>query len=236
MTESTENLEVLDENGGAPIQPSSGSDQAPSSPADAKIIESLTKRLAMAEGEIKGLKSEKDKSIVKVATGLAETKEQINTIKKLIDKGLDEDEIAEKLAIRRLLQPQDKTSESEVAPEPLPGKQEAAPKIDREAIAIKNGIDVTSTEYVEIAKSVSDEEYISQLVALATGRYMSPQLPTNPANILPASPTGGSIPKATPDDYIKAMKAARGQGPAVGRQIQEKYLKLGVDVYNIPLA
>jgi len=236
MTQSTENLELKGGEQETPNLASSPNGQATSSPADAATIESLTKRLAMAEGEIKGLKSEKDKGIVKVATGLAETKEQIDTIKKLIEKGLDEDEIVEKLAIKRLLKAQEETPVSEIEPPVSPGKPTAAPRVDREAIARNNGIDITSAEFTEISSIDSDDEYISQLVALATGRYKSTSMQPNPAAIMPASPTGGSIPKATSEQYLKEMYAARGKGVEVGRQIMDKYRKLGIKVDEIPLA
>jgi hypothetical protein len=233
MTQSTENLELQGGEQETPNPASSPNGQATSSPADAKTLELVLKRLDKLE---RGEQSNKDKGIAKLSSGLAETREQVESIRKLIEKGLDEDEIVEKLAIKRLLKAQEETPVSEVAPPVSPGKPTAAPRVDREAIARNNGIDITSAEFTEISSIDSDDEYISQLVALATGRYKSTSMQPNPAAIMPTSPTGESIPKATSEQYIKEMQAARGKGYETGRQIRDKYRKLGVKVDEISLA
>jgi len=47
--------------------------------------------------------------------------------------------------------------------------------------------------------------------------------------------SGAPTPKATEEDYKKEMYAARGQGPRKGREIKDKYRKLGVEVDVIVL-
>ncbi len=240
MTDSTENLELQGGEQGAPLPESSQSGQAPSSPAEAKTIEVVLQEINRLKGDIRGLQAIIDTGMAGVNKDIRkqvfDLQEQLKVYEKYrenmpADKAYREMMIDELIASRT-----SNNSDMPVAPHVSPGKPIEAPKVDREAIARNNGVDITSADYTEIAGLESDEDYISQLVALATGRYVSTTMPPNPAAIMPTSPVGQSIPKATPEQYIKEMQAARGKGYEAGRQIKDKYRKLGVKVDEISLA
>jgi len=231
MTDSMENAERLDEDQEKRDSGSLSAGEAKSSPANAQTIELVLKRLDRLERENQ---SQKDKGIVKLSNELAKTREQVEWIKKMLEKGLDEDEIVEKMAIKDLLRERSNNSEAEVGQSQKMIPKETAPVVDREAIARKLGIDVKSAEYIEIAGNEDDTEFLTQLTDLVSSRKQSPMQP-NPGAYMPTSPMGGALPKATPEQYINEMMAARGKGYDMARQIKEKYRKAGVDVDNIRL-
>lgn len=219
MTNSTENPEVLGGDLEAPTPTSSPSAQAPSSPADAKTIELVLKRLDKLE---RGEQSNKDKGIAKVSAGLAETREQVERISALISKGLDADEITEKLVLRRFLQSQDETPVPEVAPTPLPGKQVEAPTVSVEAVAKLLGLEPNSADYTEaIRTSDSAEKQILSLAALAARRAGASQLNPAPEMLIQSEP--GSAPLKSDAAGLTARLAELTEKPALTKaEMDEK--------------
>ena len=139
--------------------------------------------------------------------------------------------------------------QAEQAPAPEPSKKPAkVPKGEQEVDPVTaDGWRIMDDAGVQIEKNDPEaallaeartprEYFLAVETAIETKRQRTSTEPKEEEGATPPrTPTnlGGSgapTPKATVDDYKKEMYAARGQGAVKGREIKDKYRKLGVEV------
>ena len=223
------------------VDANSQSSQPQSQPSGgnlAETIENLQKKLDAQDGEIRALKSGKDKAVDRAI------KENQSTLEKLA-KYLNVDESQVREAQRQSVL-------DELISERMGGNQSGAP-IQGRVDAPDNSAGSRTVENFSVADAIAEVEsfelstndpsFIELLRKNPTKTDVQsyilerkkPQPPPSPAGLTQSAATGATTPKgsALVTDYKKDMLAARGKGNSFGNAIKEKYRAQGVDVDNI---
>lgn len=167
-----------------------------------------------------------------------------STLKQLKEAGVEITPEVRQRAEAMLLQ--DTLAQPEPAPEPLPQRQPskvAEPELDpvsAQAMRMMQRagviIEDNDPEAGEIDQTDPDAFLLSVAKAIVKKQQRTAsQPPETPKAPTSAGGMGGVTAQATPEDYIKEMMAARGQGRDKINAIREAYRKKGVDVDRVAL-
>lgn len=173
----------------------------------------------------KRVQSTKDRRFSKFDKDLAALKSSLKD--GLVAEGMDPAEVEEELARRLPSTPAKKVvpSSEKVSPGTAPDLAD----IQRQLLD-KLGISAEDPDVVALnQRQLPTGQALAELVALATQRAQ----PTSPAGIV--VPSGSSVRPDLVKSYREEMLAARGKGYNVGREIRDKYRKLGLNVDAISI-
>ena len=225
--------------GGLPPAPrfAGSGDQRPSTDADATVEALQAKLSSWLDSELeKRLQGQKDRRFSKLEKQFGEVDARLARFATLMETGLKPDQAHQQLEVEEAIefyrqQSQGSRQGGAPASNPAPGsaeQEQAAAEADQ--LLKEAGLD-NDPAWAEILRARTFKDGVDLLKTAASfviKRSIQKKPDENPAAII--QPGGGSLPK--PDleaAYWKEVNAAKGQGSAKGREIREKYRKLGLN-------
>ena len=226
---------------GTPSIPNGGSSGESDSKGsfDAKALQTafdaLTKRLDEVDARSKSLQGDKDRAVTKTKAEVDDLKRKFAEIEKLKKSGLDEDVAFEEFGFREEVRAV-KEQLSKLNPaQPAPAGNVEGKAVDVANVVKQYGLDGTDPEVIEKIfrqnfKSALEAENAALKIAYQKANPNTPSPAAAPAHVgAPARPAG--LDELT-KQYKKDMLAARGK-PSELRAVKDKYIKQGVNVYEV---
>ncbi len=202
------------------IQPQTSMSNSPSvEDLTAKLLEALTPKLD--ELITRKVQSTKDKRFSKIEGGIGDIQQILAEAKELKGKGLNDDQVEDKMLLRRLVESLSVTAEAPGQAQPVVGDH--ARKILSDA-----GIAENDPDAVELARKsyASEAERVTAFASLAIQRTRKPQ--PNPAQVVQTAPA--NVPNVDlAAEHLKEIIAAKGDLRAIV-EIDKKYRRLGLQV------
>jgi hypothetical protein len=204
----------------------------------AKTIADLQRKIDSQDGEIRALKSGKDKAVTRVE------KSQEEMLAKLASYlGVDENKVREaqrlsvidELVSERLGGSQTaSTIQGRVEDQGVPAGTRSFDVSDAISEVEKYELSPNEADFIALMR---DKNLTKEKVQEYILRKVKPQKPVSEAGVIQPAATGGIQPadlKTLTDNYIKDMRAAAGPGKAALRnEIKNNAIKAGVNIHNI---
>jgi hypothetical protein len=209
--------------GGVANPPPSQTQAAPVSPVDTKALEATVKELT---AQVRALQSEKDKGVAKVSKEVQSLSEQFKQYEKLKARGLEPEEIVERMELQELLAERRGSKPSADVPSGKAGTQTQEASVNVTEWLPIMGLDANDPKVVQVlASGLEPMDQLTALRGVWDQNKKAQQQPPNAAQVMSAG-AGTTTTGDTVDTLTDQMRELQKEPMKNYRKIQELSAKL----------